>query len=229
MHSRQLGERPAEDLTHRLTAVQRRVRVLNHDLNRAHLVARALPDPAGQCLAFEADLAPRVGHAQADDAASERGLAASGLTDEAEHLAGGDLEVDPREGLERAALLPHRAPQVVDRQHRAARFRDRGTRNHVALRAWKRLRDVGEVAAARMSLSHRVESRLLLAADVLGERAAVGEDAALDRRADAGRKTRNGVERAELLAQTPARDAPEEPDRVGVARVGEQLPGGALL
>ena len=228
-HAGQLGQGSTQDLAHALSSVKRCVRILKHDLDGTDLVQAALPDPGRQLLPLEVDLAPGVGHAEPDHAAGERRLAAARLADQPEHLAGRDLEVDACQGLERVALLRHRPTEVLDRQRRAGRLRDRRPLHHVPLGPRQRLSDVGEVAPTGMSLAHRVEAGFIYPADVLHQPAAVGEDAGFDRRTDPGREAGNGVQRSHLLAEAPTGDAPQQADRVRVARVGEQLPRRALF
>jgi hypothetical protein len=85
------------------------------------------------------------------------------------------------------------------------------------------------MAAARPPVADRIERRLFLAADLLGEAAPRGEDAALDLGAEPREEARDRVERCLVLAHAPARDAAQQPDRVRVAGVGEDLVGRSLL
>ncbi len=85
------------------------------------------------------------------------------------------------------------------------------------------------VEAARRAVAEVEGRRLLAAAAVVGERTAVGEDAAgkvgARRRQEAG----NGVEPAVVLPLPAPRNAAEQADRVRVARVVEQRPRRAFL
>src|SRR5918996_44412 len=96
-----------------------------------------------------------------------------------------------------------------------------------------RARKVGgllvEVAAARVPRAERVEPRLVRPADLLDERAAVGGDAAPQGCTELRKGPRGRVQPVPVLAQPPARDAAQEADGVGMARLGEDGPGRALL
>ena len=63
------------------------------------------------------------------------------------------------------------------------------------------------------------ERRLLRVAALVGERAAIGEDAAGELRAEAREEAGDRVEPAVILADAAARDAAQEADRVRVARI----------
>ena len=88
---------------------------------------------------------------------------------------------------------------------------------------------VVEVAAARVPVAERVERWLVGAADLLDEAAAVGEDAARQRSPQLRQVAGDRVEAVAVLAQPAARDAPQEPDGVGMARFGEDRLRFALL
>ena len=79
--------------------------------------------------------------------------------------------------------------------------------------------------AARQALAALVaqiiERRQFGAAAVVGQRAAVGEGTALDVGADAGQEARNGVEPALVLALAAARQAAQQRNRIGMARIVE--------
>src|ERR1700719_546039 len=78
-----------------------------------------------------------------------------------------------------------------------------------------------EVAAAAVPWGDPVHRRLFRAADVLDERAAVGEDAGRKLLLDGRHEARDGVQAPVVLAHATARDAAEEPDRVGMPRLVE--------
>ncbi len=100
-------------------------------------------------------------------------------------------------------------------------------------RRWGHPRDlrsaVVEVAAAEVAPAERMEVGLVRAADLLGDRAAVGEDAAGQLRAELGQVAGDRVEAIAVLPQPAARNATQEPDGVRMPRVGEDRLGGALL
>ena len=95
--------------------------------------------------------------------------------------------------------------------------------------SWELLRLLVEVAAALVGGADLVVRRLVRAADLLRERAAVDVDAGgqvdADRRQEAGDR----VELAAVLAHATARNAAQQADGVRVAGVLEDLLGGAFL
>ena len=89
-------------------------------------------------------------------------------------------------------------------------LRSAATRDRAATSRGQRLRLLVEVAAARVAAAEVVERRLLRAADVLGEPAAVGEHAAGQLRAEPREEARDRVEPALVLARAAARDAAQQ-------------------
>ena len=85
------------------------------------------------------------------------------------------------------------------------------------------------VEAARRAVAEVEGRRLLAAAAVVGERAAIGEDAAGKVGARRRREAGNGVEAAVVLPLPASRNAAEQSDGVRVARVVEQRPRRAFL
>ena len=85
------------------------------------------------------------------------------------------------------------------------------------------------VTARRASRGHLVHRWRLLEATLVRERTALGEDATDLDLTRAGKKARDGVETAVVLALAATRHATQEPDCVGVPGVVEDLPGRALL
>src|SRR5262249_8641283 len=165
----------------------------------------------------------------ADHGLGQGRLSAAGLTHQAEHLANRDLQVDARERLEGATLLNQGSMQVADRDRDLAVLGDRWPRRRFTLCPGQVGWAVGEVAAAGVAVSDGRQLGLCRPADVLNHRAALGEDAAVDGGPDAWREAGYGVKRAQLLAQTPARDAAQQAHGVRMTWVGQQLPGWALL
>src|SRR5258708_34767028 len=86
-----------------------------------------------------------------------------------------------------------------------------------------------EVAARTPAAAHLVHGRRFDPAALFGERAAFGEDTASRVLAGSGQETGDCVEAAVVLALAGLRYAPEQADRVRVARLLEDLPGRALL
>ena len=93
----------------------------------------------------------------------------------------------------------------------------------------QRLRPVVVVTAAGVPGAERDERRLLPVAALVGERAAVGEDAPVDLGAERREESGDGREPGPVLANPAARDRAEQPHGVGVARVVEDDPRRALL
>ena len=87
----QLGQGAADDHPHRVPAVERRVRVLEHDLDRPHLLRRPLAGGRRQRLPVELEHAALVARRDAEQHAGERRLAAARLADQAQRLARPDL------------------------------------------------------------------------------------------------------------------------------------------
>ena len=123
------------------------------------------------------------------------------------------------EGLGEVVHLQKRHCEAIDHARRGSRAR--GPR--------QLLRLLVEMTAARVGGADLVVRRLVGAADLLRERAAVDVDACgqvdADRRQEAG----DGVELAAVLADPAAGDAAQQADGVRVARVLEDLLGRAFL
>src|SRR5258706_4030335 len=86
-----------------------------------------------------------------------------------------------------------------------------------------------EVAARTPAAAHVVHGRGFDPAALFGERAPLGEDTASRVLAGSGQETGDRIEAAMVLALAGLRYAPEQADRVRVARLLEDLPGRALL
>ena len=86
-----------------------------------------------------------------------------------------------------------------------------------------------EVAAAVAPAAEVVERRLVLRADLLGEAAAVDEHAGRQVGPELRQEARDGVQPLLVLADAAARQAAQQADRVGMARVVEDVVDGALL
>ena len=95
-------ERPPDDLMHALSRVQRRVGVLEDELDFAPDVLRPGVDGRRERASLERQLA-RERTEQAADGARDRRLAAAGLADERERLAFAQIERDVADDDERVA------------------------------------------------------------------------------------------------------------------------------
>ncbi len=85
------------------------------------------------------------------------------------------------------------------------------------------------MTAAGVPGAERDERRLLPVAPVVGERAPIGEDAPTDLGAEGRQEPGDRRQPGAILPHTSTRDTAQQPDRVGVARVVEDDPRGALL
>src|SRR5579871_2430859 len=85
------------------------------------------------------------------------------------------------------------------------------------------------VMAAAAPSAEIDQVRLLAPAEVVGQRAALGENASLKLRAGRGQESWNGVEPAMILAPAPPRQAAQQSHRIGMARIIEQIAGCPLL
>ena len=139
---------------HGVAAVERRVRVLEDDLERAQVVARPLLVPGREELALEQRRARR----RRDDPEQrprERRLAAARLADETERLARPDRRADVDERVDVVAALVEHLAEVVDLDERRGRGRPRAARGRrpprEAGRALARGRSSGSRAPARPS------------------------------------------------------------------------------
>ena len=83
--------------------VERGVGILEHHLQITASAAQRAAPQLKDALAFELHR-PGIRLLTADDQLAERGLAAAGLTDEAERLAGVDVERNARHRLDRVDL-----------------------------------------------------------------------------------------------------------------------------
>ena len=231
----QLGEGAGDQLAHRMAAVERRIGILEDDLQRLLVGCRSLGGLARHRVAVEGHLAALIGCGQAHQNPRQRGLAAPGLTDQSHRLSGGDVEihlVEPPdglaahvEGLARRAHLHHRLAGALAGFGRR-RLLAGGAQRH-------RLGALVVVAAGAASPADLVHRRRLGAAALVGQAAAVGVDAALDDRARRGQRARDGGQGRPrpvgLAGELAAGDGAQQPDRVRVAGVLEHLLRRALL
>ena len=109
------GERLRQRLLDRHARIERGVRILEHHLHE--------PPPLPGCPSGSTDVRtverdrPVGEWGEADDRLGQRRLAGTGLADEPEHTAGGDVEVDSVDGRDRVPSGPVANRDVADRQH----------------------------------------------------------------------------------------------------------------
>jgi hypothetical protein len=223
-----LLQRTADDTAHGVAAVERSVRVLEDDLERAHLLGAPLLDLAREPVAVHLENRAFVGSGKAEKDAREGRLAASRLADEPEHLARADDERDVHESLHVLAFLLEGLGAVGDLEE-GLPVRGLHRREPRGRDARELVSPVVEVTAACAAVAERIEVGLLLTADLFGETATRLEDAAGQVGAEAGEEPGNRVQRRLVLAHAAARDAAEEADGVRVPRVAEDLLCDALL
>ena len=125
-----LGEESlADDVEDRHPRVERPERVLEDDLHPAPQRPHVVGVDVGELVAVEHDGAGGR-RRQLEDGPAERGLAAAGLADEAEDLAGEDVEVDAVDRVHGADLL---AQQPADDREVLLEPADREQRLHAHL------------------------------------------------------------------------------------------------
>ena len=116
----ELLHRAEQDALHRVTPVERRVGILEDDLDRAQIVARALLVESARATRPRARRRPVVGRHDAEQRSGERRLAAARLADEPERLARPDRGADADERMDSCPALLEDLPEVVDLQQRLA-------------------------------------------------------------------------------------------------------------
>src|SRR5262249_19801114 len=102
------GERLVEDLAHGHARIERRVGILEDDLRALAERAQRAGGGPGDVGAVD-DHAARARLVQTQDGAADRRLAAARLADEAQRLAGGDVERDAVDGLDDALAAAEEA------------------------------------------------------------------------------------------------------------------------
>ncbi len=107
------AQRLGDDLAHSHAWVERRVGILEDDLHLPPHLAHLAPRETGDVAPVEEDLAGR-GLRQLHDRPPERCLAAAGLADDAERLAGAHAEVDAVDRMDLADLALQEA--AADRE-----------------------------------------------------------------------------------------------------------------
>ena len=159
----------------------------------------------------------------------QRGLAAAGLADEAERLAGPDRGADADERVDVGALLLEDLPQVFEPHDGGRAAVDRGD---VDLERLLTRQIAGSILVeAAGAVTGRLLGHLgpLRPAAIVHERAAVGEDAPGDRCPELWEESRDGVQPPGVLADAATRDAAQQADGVRMARVLEDGLDGPFL
>ena len=211
-----------------MPAVERRVGILEDDLQRTHVVPAPLRELRCQHAVLELDRARRR-RDEPEQGARERRLAAPRLPHEPQRLSGPDRRRDALEGVHRLPALLEDLPQLLEPDERLHAPVDDRKLEIGGFAPRELARALVEVAAARVTRGHGVRWGVLHGADRLSERAAVGEDAPRPLLAEVRQKARNRVEPAVVLADAPARDAADEPDGVRMTRVAQHSVRVALL
>ena len=190
-----LGEEAlADDVEDRHPGVQRPERVLEDDLHPAPQRPHVVGVDVGQLVAVEDDLAGGR-RRQLEDGPAERRLAAAGLADEAEDLAGEDVEVDAVDRVDGADLLAQQAAddrevllEPADREQRLHARSLGGTAATAAAGPTDRRRSSMAVAPGRIRMSRSStwrSSPVRSAVDGdLSERPQLAEEVRDDRRAE---------------------------------------------
>src|SRR5581483_1856681 len=209
--ARELRQRPLQHPADGVPPVERRVRILEDDLERSYVLRRALAEPPGQQGAIEAHR-PRRRLDDAEQRPRERRLAAARFAHEAERLSRPQRRTHTAECPDLVPLLPVRLREILELKQGLTALDGCG-HGCVGGGSRQRLRALVEVAAARVLASHDEVLRLLLVADLLRQRAAMHVDAARQRRSDRRQEARYGVQPPAILAQPAARYAAKQPDR----------------
>ncbi len=211
----ELLQRAAQNPAHGVAPVQRRVGILEDDLQRADLGGGTAAEGSVQRFAFERH---RAG-ARRDDPeqrARECRLAASRLADEAECLAWPDRCGDADERMDVVSVLAEDLAEVLEAEQRLRVPVDRRERAIHVFFARQVLRFVVEVAPAHVSAADRVERWLLGVADLARERAPRCEHATRQILAEVREEAGDRVEPAAVLARAAARNAAQQPHGVRV-------------
>ena len=150
-------QRPADDAMDREAPVERGVRVLEHDLQRPHLLAVAVVDLRRDRRALELDDRSFVRRRQPEQQAGQRRLAAARLADEPERLARRQRERDVLDGADLVPVLVERLAHVAGADDRDPRLvvgtigrLGHGDRRRVT---WELLRLLVEVATAGVTVT----------------------------------------------------------------------------
>jgi hypothetical protein len=114
----------------------------------------------------------------------------------------------------------------VDQLHGVVGFDARAYRRHDPRKVWGILVKVAPADTRRRNV---VENRFLSSAYVLYQSAAIREDTASRDGTDRWKKSGNSVEGPAVLGHSSLGQAPQETDGVGMAWLGKELVGGALL
>ena len=158
-----------------------------------------------------------------------RRLAAARLADEAERLAPAQRERDVVDGADLVAVLVEGLAQALDPDDGLGIRLDRALHAGGGRGAAQLGGLLPEMAPAAAPAAEVEERRLLAPADVLDQAAAVDEHACRQVRAELREQSGDGVEALAVLAHATARDAAQQPDGVGMARILEDRSDRALL
>ena len=224
------SHRAQEDAADRVAPVERRVRVLEDDLERPQVVARALLVPSAGAFARRASPCPR---SAATMPSSVRASVVLPLPDSPTSPSVSPGQTAALTSVSACTSCPRCVKtfdELLDLDERrlaarSTRGRSRSAasaRGSAGARSWYQQR----LSWPRSTIEER---RLLLVAAVVGERAAVGEHAARELDAERRQEAGDRVEPAVVLAHASARDAAQEADRVRVARVAEHRVDRAFL
>ena len=209
-------------ITDTVARIERVVRVLEDDLDATALIAGAALRSRAELLAVEEDRARR-GRMQAGHTAGDRGLAASGLADEGNAFALGQLERDAvgRDDLLAAASVYRAQPFDREQRHPAGGRRNPGR--------WRRIENRGSLPFEAAHAPRGSDLDELGHCRVAGldlDRAARRERAARRPLADPDRDPGHGLEPARVQVVGDRRD---ETPRVRVLRPGEDVRGTTFL
>ena len=208
-------DRLADDLATGHARVERGVRILEDDVHATAEGPQLAPREVRDVLAVEPDRPVRRLE-QPVDAVADGRLAAARLADEAEHLARRKREGDAVDGVDDAAAAGHSPSQrevldqPIDLEHRCV-HRSPGWKQATT---WS-----GRTSRNTGTSDHDCSS-------ARGQRSAKAQRPS----GSESEGTRPGISRSRPFWACPgARNRPEQPDRVRVLRVREQLLDGRLL
>ena len=217
----ELLQRAQQDAAHRVAAVERRVGVLEDDLERPQLVARALLRSGSASAAPSSERRPVVGGTMPSSVRASVVLPLPDSPTRPSVSPGQIAALTLGERVDVVSSLAEDLRQLVERARPAVAPRSTGGLEIGGLLARQLGRALVVAAAARRGRAPTAMSGgSSVPAALVRERAAVGEDAARAARAPRLRQeARDRVEPAVVLAHAAARDAAQEADRVRVARI----------
>ena len=219
-------QRLAQDRAHPHPRIQRRIGILEHQLQVLADLPQARSGQAAEILAFEQHPA-RGRPLEGDDHPADRGLPAPGLADQAERLAPADRQRHIRDRLHRADRAPHQGA-AGDREllHRVVEHEQVPVGSGLVELAmavddlgWRqrRVRAHRVEAGVRVVQVRAAKNRLAGSALFIGEAASRREPASRRRVRQVGRQALDRVE--------PVRDRLVQPGNRGQQRPGVWMPG----